>query len=205
MSVVDLFFFVAEHDDHHLATITRLMENHGHMEELRYPIGRLELKRRLLTDEERAQMIDTIEAHPANMRAAVAGLADAQLDTQYRDGGWTVRQVVHHVVDSHINSYVRFKLAVTEDKPTIGTYEEAEWAELPEARSAPVEMSLAILDALHLRWVSMLRAFDGDQFARTLHYPGQGEIAVDVLLEIYDWHCRHHEAHVTALRSRRGW
>ena len=141
------------------------------MEELRYPIGRLESRQRPLTSEERTQMIDAIEVHPANMRAAVAGLNDEQLDTRYREGGWTVRQVVHHVVDSHINSYVRFKLAVTEDKPTIGTYQEAEWAELPEARSAPVEMSLAILEALHPRWVTMLRAFDADHFARLVLHP----------------------------------
>ena len=150
-------------------------------------------------------MIDTIEAHPANMRAAVAGLNDEQLDTPYRDGGWTVRQVVHHVVDSHINSYVRFKLAVTEDQPTIGTYEEAQWAELPEARSAPVEMSLAILEALHTRWVTMLRAFDADHFTRLLRYPDVGVVSVDVLLEIYSWHCPHHEAHVTRLKDRMGW
>ena len=175
------------------------------MEELRYPIGRFESRQRPLTSEERTQMIDTIEAHPANMRAAVAGLNDEQLDTPYRDGGWTVRQVVHHVVDSHINSYVRFKLAVTEDQPTIGTYEEARWAELPEARSAPVEMSLAILEALHTRWVTMLRAFDADHFARLLRYPDVGVVSVDVLLEIYSWHCPHHEAHVTCLKDRMGW
>jgi hypothetical protein len=111
---------------------------------------------------------ETIEAHPANMRAAVSGLSDSQLGTPYRGGGWTVRQIVHHVVDSHINSYVRFKLAVTEEKLTIRTYEEAEWADLPEARSAPVEMSLEILDALHPRWVAMLRSFEDKHFTRML-------------------------------------
>ena len=175
------------------------------MEQLRYPLGRFESRQRPLTREERALMIDAIAAHPVNMRAAVTGLSDSQLDTPYREGGWTVRQVVHHVVDSHINSYVRFKLAVTEEGPTIRTYEEAEWAELPEARSAPVEMSLAILDALHPRWVTMLRAFDHEHFARILQYPGVGEISVDVLLEIYGWYCPHHEAHVTHLRDRMGW
>ena len=175
------------------------------MEDLSYPIGRFQSRQRPLTSEERTQLIDAIDAHPANMRAAVAGLSDEQLDTPYRDGGWTVRQVVHHVVDSHINSYVRFKLAVTEDEPTIRTYEQAEWAELPEARSAPVEMSLMILEALHPRWVAMLRAFDADHFARTLQYPDVGVVSVDVLLEIYGWHCPHHEAHVTRLRDRMGW
>ena len=175
------------------------------MEDLRYPNGSFESRQRPLTIEERTQMIDAIQAHPVNMRAAVAGLSDAQVATPYREGGWTVRQVVHHVVDSHINAYVRFKLAVTEDRPTIGTYEEAKWAELPEAMSAPAEMSLAILDALHPRWVATLRAFDAEMFARMLHYPGLGEISVDVLLEIYGWHCPHHEAHVTSLRDRMGW
>ncbi len=175
------------------------------MEDLRYPIGRFEPQRRALTDGERSALIDAIEAHPARMRAAVDGLDDARLDTPYRDGGWTVRQVVHHVVDSHVNSYVRFKLAVTEDRPTVGTYDERAWAELPDARSGPVEGSLAILDGLHLRWVAFLRALAPNDFARVVRHPDWGEITVDTLLEIYGWHCPHHEAHVTRLRERRGW
>jgi hypothetical protein len=175
------------------------------MSDVRYPIGRLSPKGSPLTREERVALIDAIAAHPANMRAAVAGLTDEQLDTPYREGGWTLRQVVHHVVDSHVNAYVRFKLAMTEDNPTIRTYEEAVWAELPDGKTAPVDGSLAILDALHGRWVSFLRALGPDDFARPLHYPGMGDVNVDLLLEIYGWHGPHHEAHITATRERLGW
>ena len=175
------------------------------MSDVRYPIGPLAFRRRPLTAEERSQLIDAVEAHPARMRAAVAGLTDDRLDTPYREGGWTPRQVVHHVVDSHVNAYVRFKLAVTEDNPTVRTYEEHIWAELPDAKSAPVESSLAILDALHARWVSFLRNLTPDDFGRPLHYPGIGDATVDLLLEIYGWHAPHHEAHVTRLRERKGW
>ncbi len=174
-------------------------------EELRYPIGRFASVGRALTPEERAAHIDAIDAHPANMRAAVEGLDDEQLDTPYRDEGWTVRQVVHHVVDSHVNSYVRFKLAVTEDHPRIGTYEQSAWAELPDAKTAPVEGSLDILDALHRRWVAFLRGLAPEAFARTLDHPELGTLTVDQLLEVYGWHCPHHEAHVTGLRERMGW
>jgi hypothetical protein len=175
------------------------------MNDVRYPIGRLTSVGRPLTSEERSKLVDTIEGHPERMRAAVAGLSDEQLDTPYRDDGWTARQVVHHVVDSHVNAYVRFKLALTEDHPTIRTYEEQHWAELPDGKSAPVEGSLAILDALHRRWVSFLRDLGPEDFARSLHYPGVGDVTVDRLLEIYGWHCPHHEAHVTGLRERMGW
>ena len=175
------------------------------MSDVRYPIGPFKSVQRTLTAEERKKLIDAIEVAPARMRAAVSGLSDEQLDTPYRDGGWTVRQVVHHVVDSHVNAYCRFKLSLTEDNPTIRTYEEKEWAELPDAKSNPVEGSLAILDALHPRWVSLLRAMKPEDFERPLHYPGIGDRKVDVLLEIYGWHGAHHEAHVTSLRERMGW
>lgn len=175
------------------------------MSDERYPIGRLASVGRALTDDERAALIDRIEAHPANMRAAVAGLDDVQLDTPYRDGGWTVRQVVHHVVDSHLNSYLRFKLGVTEDNPAIVTYEEKLWAELPDAKSAPIEDSLAILDALHARWVAFLRTLGAAEGGRTIRHPEMGNITLDFLLEIYGWHCPHHEGHVTGLRERQGW
>jgi DinB superfamily len=175
------------------------------MDDLRYPIGPLSLKKRTLTGEERAALIDAIRAHPANMRSAVRGLTDGQLDTPYREGGWTVRQVVHHVVDSHVNAYVRFKLAATEDNPTICTYEEKLWAELPEAKTAPVGTSLAILDALHPRWVRFLEMMKPADFERPLRYPGVGDITVDVLLEIYGWHGPHHTAHITKLRERSKW
>jgi hypothetical protein len=173
--------------------------------DLRYPIGPLQRVGRALTPQERSAHIDTIEAHPARMRRAVAGLDDGQLDTPYREGGWTVRQVVHHLVDSHVNSYVRFKLAMTEDRPSIRTYEEKAWAELPDAKHAPVEGSLLILESLHARWVAFLRSIEAKDFARSLHHPESGDLTVDVLLEIYGWHCPHHEGHVTSLRARRGW
>jgi uncharacterized damage-inducible protein DinB len=171
----------------------------------RYPIGPFRSEGRPLEPGERSRLIDAIEAHPANMRAAVAGLDDAQLDTPYRQGGWTVRQVVHHVVDSHLNSYIRFKLAVTEDNPRITTYQEKAWAELPDGKTGAVETSLAILDAFHARWVAFLRALPDDAFTRTVDHPEIGPVTVDTLLEIYGWHCPHHEAHVTGLRERSGW
>jgi len=174
------------------------------MSDPRYPIGKFQSVRRTLTAEERAELIDAIRETPARLREAVAGLSDAQLDTPYRDGGWTVRQVVHHLVDSHVNAYCRFKLAATEDHPTIRTYEEQHWAELPDAKLPP-EMSLAILDTLHARLVAFLDAMGPEFFERTLHYPGTGDVPVDVLLEIYGWHGRHHTAHVTTLRERSGW
>jgi hypothetical protein len=174
-------------------------------EDLRYPIGSFSSVGRPLTASEREAHISAIEAHPANMRAAVEGLDDEQLDTPYRDGGWTVRQVVHHVVDSHVNSYVRFKLAVTEDHPRIVTYEQSVWAEFPDAKTAPIEGSLAILDGLHPRWVAFLRALPDEAWARTLDHPELGDLTVDQLLEVYGWHCAHHEAHITRLRDRNGW
>lgn len=175
------------------------------MDDLRYPIGRLSFVGRPLSTEERTALIESIEQHPSRMRSAVDGLTDTQLDTPYREGGWTPRQVVHHVVDSHINAYVRFKLALTEDKPTIRPYEEQLWAELPDAKLAPVEGSLAILETLHTRWVSFLRNLGPEDFGRPLHYPGIGDVTVDLLLEIYGWHGPHHEAHVTSLSERMGW
>lgn len=173
--------------------------------DVRYPIGPFSSKQRPLTEDERTSLIDAIAAHPAHMRAAVDGLDDTQLDTPYREGGWTVRQVVHHVVDSHVNSYVRFRLGATEENATVGTYREAAWAELPDARTAPVEMSLAILDALHPRWVMSLRSLTPEDFRRTMQHPEVGEVTLDMLLEIYGWHCPHHEAHITQLRERMGW
>jgi uncharacterized damage-inducible protein DinB len=174
------------------------------MSDPRYPIGKFKSVRRTLTGEERAELIAAIRETPVRLREAVSGLSDAQLDTPYRDDGWTVRQVVHHVVDSHVNAYCRFKLAATEEHPTIRTYEEKDWAELPDAKLPP-EVSLAILDALHARWVAFLDAMGPEYFERTLHYPDMGDVAVDLLLELYGWHGPHHTAHVTTLRERSGW
>jgi uncharacterized damage-inducible protein DinB len=174
------------------------------MTDLRYPIGKFHAPASV-TDAERAALVDQIAALPGDLRAAVAGLDDAQLDTPYREGGWTVRQVVHHVPDSHVNAYTRFKLALTEDVPTIKTYEEAEWAELPEARSAPIGVSLALLDALHERWVLLLRVLAPTQFARSFRHPELGIMTIDQQIAMYAWHGRHHLAHITSLSTRMGW
>jgi uncharacterized damage-inducible protein DinB len=174
------------------------------MDDLRYPVGRFRFDP-AATGETRRQAIDAIAAAPVALRAAVAGLSDAQLDTPYRPGGWTVRQLVHHVADSHVNAYVRFRLTVTEADPLLRTYEEKAWAELEDARSAPVEMSLALLDALHARWVRMLRSLPPQAMERTARHPDHGVMSMDYLLQQYAWHGRHHVAHVTSLRARENW
>jgi hypothetical protein len=170
----------------------------------RYPVGEFRLDAPI-TPARRAAWLDEIAAAPARLREAVCGLDDAKLDTPYRDGGWTVRQVVHHVPDSHLNAYVRFRLALTEDAPIIRPYLEARWAELPDARSGPVEMSLALLETLHVRWVELLRAMTEADFRREFRHPEQGTKTLEVAAAKYAWHGRHHVAHVTALRARRNW
>jgi uncharacterized damage-inducible protein DinB len=175
------------------------------VDDLRFPTGRFSSVKRPLTREERGAKIEAIRVAPNRLREAVAGLEDGQLDTPYRDGGWTVRQVVHHVVDSHVNAYTRFRLALTEDNPTIRPYQEKLWAELPDAKTLPVEASLAILDALHARWVALLDTLGPEQCRRPLHHPESGDQTIDSLLELYAWHGAHHTAHITGLRSRKGW
>jgi len=175
------------------------------VDDLRFPTGRFSSVKRPLTPGERAAKIEAIRTAPAKLRSAVAGLNDQQLDTPYRDGGWTVRQVVHHVVDSHVNAYVRFRLALTEDNPTIRPYQEKLWAELPDAKTLPPEASLAILDAVHARWVALLETLGPDQCRRPLRHPDSGDMTVDTMLELYGWHGAHHAAHITGLRSRSGW
>jgi uncharacterized damage-inducible protein DinB len=172
--------------------------------DLRYPIGKLETQRDL-DPEQRRELISRIERTPDRLREAVAGLNAEQLDTPYRPGGWTVRQLVHHVPDSHLNAYTRFKLALTEDEPAIKTYDEGRWAELPDSRSVPVEVSLALLESLHRRWVALLRALTPAEFQKTLMHPDWGQMTLDQVLGIYAWHGDHHVAHVTALRQRMGW
>jgi uncharacterized damage-inducible protein DinB len=175
------------------------------MEDFRYPIGTFAYAG-ALTAAGRDACITRIAATPAKLRAAVNGLSDTQLETPYRPGGWTVRQVVHHVPDSHLNAYTRFRLALTETTPTIRPYEEALWAELPDARSAPVEISLGLLDALHLRWVLLLRQLETEDWSRAFIHPGnRREMTLDETLAMYAWHGEHHAAHVTALRARMGW
>lgn len=170
----------------------------------RYPVGKMEMPASV-TPERRAVAIREIAATPAKLRAAVSGLSSAQLDTPYRDGGWTVRQVIHHIPDSHLNAYVRLKLALTEDKPTIRPYEEARWAELADSHATPIETSLTLLETLHFRWDVLSRSLTPADFARRLVHPEQGERTVDWLLFVYEWHGKHHTAHITELRKARGW
>jgi uncharacterized damage-inducible protein DinB len=170
----------------------------------RYPIGKFEMPKEIapaLRETAIAEIADT----PAKMRAAVRGLSDAQLETPYREGGWTVRQVVHHVPDSHINAYIRLRFALTETEPTIKPYEESVWANLEDAKNAPVEVSLNLLDALHNRWARLLRSLKPEQYARTLVHPDHGVRTVDWLLFLYAWHGRHHTAHITELRKQKSW
>ena len=172
--------------------------------DLRYPIGRMERTPSLSVDERRAA-IDAIDTAPARLRAAVRGLSDAQIETPYRPEGWTVRQLVHHVADSHMNAYTRFRLALTEDNPTIKPYDEAAWAELADVRAMPIGVSLDLLEGMHARLVHLLRATPAAAFARTLQHPVNGPMTLDALLGVYAWHGRHHTAHVTALRERMKW
>ena len=165
------------------------------LEQLRYPIGKAP-RVAALDAAARKTLIDSIADAPARYRSLAAGLSDAQLDTPYRPGGWTVRQVVHHVPDSHMNAYIRTKLAITEDSPAIRTYMEERWAELPEAKSGPVEMSLALLEALHTRWVTFLRALPAEAFAKTFSHPEWGQVSIDGAIALYEWHGRHHAAHI---------
>src|SRR5271168_3022977 len=170
----------------------------------RYPIGKLTYEG-LADDATRAKRIAIIAETPAKFRAAVSGLTEAQLDTPYREGGWTVRQLAHHVPDSHMNAYIRFKLALTEEEPTIKPYEEARWAELADTAETPVETSLALLDALHTRWVTLLNSLKPSDWSRKFKHPEMGPMTLDRTLALYAWHGKHHVAHITALRKTKSW
>lgn len=172
--------------------------------DLRYPVGPFRFSGPP-SDNERQTLIDQIAATPERMRAAVAGLDDNQLDTPYRPGGWTVRQVVHHVPESHMNSYVRFKLALTEDEPVIKPYFEDRWAMLDDAQTAPVDLSLDLLDTLHKRWVWFLRTLRDADLQRAFRHPDLGVVSLDKSIALYAWHGSHHVAHITSLRERMGW
>jgi hypothetical protein len=172
--------------------------------DLRYPIGRFTYPERA-TAEAVGAAIARIEAAPGALRAAVERLSPEQLDTPYRPGGWTVRQVIHHVPDSHVNAYVRTKLALTEDGPVIRPYDEQLWAALPDTASTPIETSLLLLANLHRRWVALLRACDDGAFARPLRHPEVGSLTLGQLIIQYGWHGDHHVAHITTLREREGW
>ena len=173
------------------------------LDDLRYPIGRFNPPASILPGI-RAEHIQSLRQLPAQLRTAVNGLTDAQLDTPYRDGGWTVRQVVHHLPDSHGNCYVRFKLALTEDWPTIKPYDEAAWAELADSKM-PVDGSLAFIEGLHERWVALLESMTELDFYKGFNHPERGRMTLDQTLALYDWHSRHHTAHITSLRARMGW
>jgi hypothetical protein len=174
------------------------------LDDLRYPIGRFSPPASSMAGV-RAAHIQTVRLLPARLRAAVSGLSDAQLDTPYREGGWTVRQVVHHLADSHANAYVRCKLALTADWPTINAYDEAVWANLPDSRSLPVDVSLAMIEGLHTRWTTLLDALSEEDFQKGFNHPEFGRVNLARQLAMYEWHCRHHTAHITNLRARKGW
>ncbi|MBW3552422.1 MAG: putative metal-dependent hydrolase [Gemmatimonadetes bacterium] len=174
------------------------------MTDLRYPIGKFRYSGPM-DEADRQQAIDTIQSLPARLRATIEAFAEEQLDAAYRPGGWTVRQVVHHLADSHLNAYTRFKLALTEDEPTIRPYDEARWAELTDSRAAP-DVSLRLLDALHERWVLLLRSLAREDWQkRVLHPEHKRDMSLDELLAMYAWHCSHHLAHITTMRERMGW
>jgi len=174
------------------------------MTDLRYPIGTFTYNGPP-TPEQRQELLHDIAQVPANLRAAVKGLSRQQLDTPYRPEGWTVRQVVHHVPDSHLNAYVRFKLALTEDEPTIKPYAEDRWAQLADTQATPVEVSLTLLDSLHDRWVRLIRSLGPEDWKRTFRHPERGVVTLEMNLAMYAWHGRHHVAHITSLRERNGW
>jgi hypothetical protein len=173
-------------------------------DDLRFPIGQFRWPESIGADE-RSLLIEKIAAAPQNMRDVVAGLTEEQLDTPYREGGWTVRQVVHHVPDSHINSYVRYKLALTESDPIIKPYDEAAWARLQDTADTPTEVSLCLLDCLHVRWVHLMRGMREEDWARTFRHPERGTVRLDQNLALYAWHCDHHVAHIRRLRQRNNW
>lgn len=170
----------------------------------RYPIGRFD-RNINVTKEMRKDFIKTIDELPAQLRKEVENLSQQQLDTPYRDGGWTVRQVVHHIPDSHLNAYIRFKLALTEDNPAIKTYEEHLWAELQDTFTTPIEVSLNLLESLHKRWAVLLKSLTDSQFEKTFQHPEWGKITLSKTLALYAWHSRHHLAHITELKKRMDW
>ncbi len=175
------------------------------LERLRYPVGRFTYPTTVSPTELSAHIAE-IERLPQNMRDAIAGLSEAQLSTPYREGGWAVRQVVHHVPDSHMNAFVRFKLALTEDTPTIRPYDQTKWAELPDVSGTPVQVSLSLLDSLHARWLKLLQGMNSSDFSREYLHPEHGKThRLDAVLAMYAWHSRHHVAQITGLRERQGW
>jgi hypothetical protein len=174
------------------------------LDELRYPIGRFSAPATSFSSV-RAAQIQTLRMLPQRLRTATFGLTEVQLDTPYREGGWTVRQLVHHIADSHMNCVVRFKLALTEEWPTIKPYNEAAWAALADSRTMPIENSLKFIAALHERWVALLESMTEEDFQRGYNHPERGRQNLATALAMYDWHSRHHTAHIAGLRTRQGW
>jgi uncharacterized damage-inducible protein DinB len=173
--------------------------------DLRYPIGKFEWDAKV-SEADYPRLIAEIAGAPGALRSAVAGLSRDQLETRYRPGGWTVKQLVHHIPDSHLNAYTRFKLTLTEDQPTVKPYDEAKWAELPDSQRVPIDVSLDLLEALHQRWVALLRAMDPADFNRAVVHPEHNRVmTLAQLLGLYAWHGRHHVSHVLELRKRQGW
>jgi uncharacterized damage-inducible protein DinB len=173
------------------------------MSDLRYPIGDFNWEEK--STPSRQELIEKIATLPQRLRDSVQGLSEVQLATPYRPDGWTVRQVVHHVADSHMNAYIRFRLGLTEDAPTIKPYDEAAWAELSDAKTAALEVSLSLLDKIHERWTRLMRTLPEESFARTFVHPDNGAMTLDTQIRLYDWHGSHHVAHIEALRKREGW
>ncbi|MBK7381463.1 MAG: putative metal-dependent hydrolase [Ignavibacteriales bacterium] len=172
--------------------------------DMRYPIGRFD-RNIIVTKDMRREFINTIASLPVQLRKEVENLTQQQLDTPYREGGWTVRQVIHHIPDSHLNAYVRFKLALTEDNPGIKTYKENLWAELMDTFQTPIEIPLTLLESLHIKWVVLLNSITDEQFERTCFHPEWEEISLSKLLALYAWHSKHHLAHITELKKRMKW
>ena len=172
--------------------------------DLKYPIGKFQWEDGL-SEGRRRELIGQIAETPAKVRAAVAGFSERQFDTPYREGGWTVRQLVHHIADSHLNAYVRFKLTMTEDEPTIKTYEQQKWAETADSLTVPAEVSLGLIEGIHARWTTLLQSLSATDFARKFNHPEHGKMTLERLLGLYAWHGRHHTAHITGLRERMGW
>jgi hypothetical protein len=174
------------------------------LELLRYPTGRFSYKAALSFDEAR-EKIEEIKALSGQLREVVRGLSDEQLDTPYRPDGWTVRQVIHHLPDSHMNAYIRFRWALTEDEPTIKPYDESAWAKLPDASTGPVTMSVNLLEALHTRWAALLDTLKPEDLERTYMHPESGRGTIGKLVATYAWHGKHHLAHITSLIQRNNW